>query len=90
LVLSNFATAPSVLPEANGRKLGRMLCGHAMDYLVCHGCSEIVLTTDDHRLPAIKTYLNLWFEPVIDDGDEDTRKRWDAVMASLRNGRYVY
>jgi len=74
----------SVLPEANGRKLGRMLCGRAMDYLVRHGCSEIVLTTDDHRLPAIKTYLSLGFEPIINDGDADMRARWDAVMASLQ------
>jgi len=73
----------SALSKAGGKGLGKILCQHAMDYLVNNGCNEIVLTTDDFRLAAIKTYLNLEFEPVI--SDKDMQARWDKVRENLRN-----
>ena len=54
----------SVLDKARGRKLGRAVCGRVLQYLKENGCTQIVLTTDDFRIPAIKTYLSLGFQPV--------------------------
>jgi len=79
----------SVLDKAQGMGLGKILCQHAMHYLIINGCKEIVLTTDDHRLPAIKTYLNLGYVPVISGLhtgqpiDEDMIKRWKDVYSKL-------
>lgn len=71
----------SVLEKVRGRKLGRILCEHVMRYLVMRGCTRIVLTTDDFRLPAIKTYLSLGFQPVQDT--DEMRCRWNTVYKRL-------
>jgi len=43
-----------------------------------------LISTDDFRLPAIKTYLDAGFRPVLwSDPDSDQRGRWDAVIAAL-------
>jgi mycothiol synthase len=71
----------SVLTQANGKGLGRVLCQHAMRFLIENGCDEVVLTTDDFRLPAIKTYLRLGFEPIIKN--DEMQNRWTTVLNSL-------
>ena len=58
----------SVTPQTNGMGVGKVPCSCAMVFLFDHGCEEIVLTTDDFRLPAIKNYLDLGFQPVIKRG----------------------
>ncbi|MFV0401738.1 MAG: GNAT family N-acetyltransferase [Oscillospiraceae bacterium] len=75
----------SALEKAKGRGLGKILCQHAMTYLVENGCREIVLTTDDPRLPAIRTYLRLDFQPVVKD--EAMEQRWKAVFEKLEKYR---
>ena len=60
--------------------------GHAVTLAVLHefvrlGCHDSVLTTDDFRLPAIKTYWNLGFRP--DFTHESQRERWASVTAQL-------
>jgi len=62
-----------------GRGLSAPLCARAINYLYDKNMSDIELTTDDFRIPAIKTYLKLGFIPVI--RDEDTAKRWRDVAA---------
>jgi len=71
----------SVLPKANGKGLGKVLCQHAMQYLTKNGCDEVVLNTDDFRLPAIKTYLRLGFKPII--ASEEMQARWDAIYKEI-------
>lgn len=71
----------SVLKKASGRKLGKILCEHVMRYLVRNGCTQIVLTTDDFRLPAIKTYLSLGFQPI--QNEDEMKRRWSAVFEQL-------
>jgi len=39
------------------------------------------LETDDYRLPAIKTYLNLGFEPLL--VHENQRDRWRNILSAL-------
>ena len=63
--------------------------GHAMVYfgvkiLLERGCDRIYLTTDDHRLAAIKTYLDGGFCPVMwEDPDSNMAERWDSVIKEL-------
>ena len=71
----------SVLDKARGRKLGRAVCGRVLQYLKENGFTQIVLTTDDFRIPAIKTYLSLGFQPV--QNNEEMRRRWGAILSRL-------
>ena len=55
-----------------------------LEELQARACPVVTLTTDDHRLAAIKTYLDAGFRPVLRyDPDSDMRARWDAVIAAL-------
>jgi mycothiol synthase len=59
--------------------------GHGLGYAVClavlrhaaAGFSSIFLRTDDHRLPAIRTYFKLGFEPWLID--ETAPERWRKI-----------
>ena len=55
----------AVVPEHQGKRLS-----YWVSAAVCHvhrrwGVSEIVLTTDEFRLAAVKVYINLGFRPVM-------------------------
>ena len=73
-----------VLPEHRGRRLGYVLCLCVLRFLRENGFQHAELRTDDFRFPAVKTYLNLGFEP--DYVDESHRERWDAIFARLASG----
>ncbi len=66
------------LPEHSGRGLGRLVCIAALHQLRREGRQVARLTTDDFRVPAIRTYLGLDFEPLL--VDENQRERWRAVL----------
>ena len=70
-----------VLPEHRGKKLGYVLCLSVLHFFRENGFQTAQLRTDDFRLPAIKTYLDLGFEP--DYMDESHRKRWNAILEKL-------
>ncbi len=69
-------------PEHRGRGLGYIVCAAVLKRLLEAGYEEINLLTDDFRLPAIKTYLKLGFEPVF--FAPDMAPRWKAVRSQLR------
>ena len=70
-----------VVPEHQGKRLGYALCLSVLRFFKDKGFQRVILNTDDFRLPAIKTYLNLGFEP--EHTDNDHKARWDAVFAKL-------
>jgi len=70
-----------VMPEHQGKGLGHVLVLHVLDYFRKKGFREAILDTDDFRLPAIKTYLKLGFEPVYIG--ENHRRRWEIVKHKL-------
>ena len=70
-----------VVPEHRGTRLGYALCLSVLRFLKENKFQCARLTTDDFRLPAIKTYLNLGFEP--DHIEEGHKARWSAVFANL-------
>ena len=71
-------------PDFRGLGIGHAMLAYALEKLEARHCTYSILTTDDFRLPAIKTYLDAGFRPVLrDDPDSDQRARWDAVIATL-------
>jgi len=68
-------------PAHRGRHLGKVVCAVAMNHLLLHNYCSIFLLTDDWRLAAIKTYLELGFEPVRNAGE--MRRRWGKVCDKL-------
>ncbi len=75
----------AALPACRGCGIGHAMLAHALTRLEARGCTHTTLTTDDHRLAAIKTYLDAGFHPVLcPDADSDMRARWDAVIRALR------
>ena len=71
-------------PDFRGLGIGHAMLAYALEKLEARNCTYSILTTDDFRLPAIKTYLDAGFRPVLRiDPDSDQRARWDAVIAEL-------
>lgn len=68
-------------PAHAGKSLGRIVTLATLHHMREHGRADAVLETDDFRLPAIRTYLNLGFLP------EDTREgdldRWARIFDRL-------
>jgi len=69
-------------PDARGRGLGRAVTLAAMAHLRSLDRATVVLETDDHRLPAIRLYQTLGFEPVA--WHESHAVRWADVSRRLR------
>ena len=77
-------------PEVRGRGIGHAMLRFALSMLERRGCTYTVLTTDDFRLAAIKTYLDADFVPVIEqDPESDVRARWESVLARLHYAREI-
>src|SRR5262249_55710560 len=68
-----------VLPEYRGHGLGKYVTAAAINRAFMAGYSGITLRTDDHRIPAITTYLDLGLKPQIRAGTTDN-ERWDKVL----------
>jgi len=64
-----------------GRQLGALVSLAVIRYFESHGFEAVYLLTDDFRLPAIRTYLRLGFEPVMVEADHPPR--WQRVYAAL-------
>ena len=70
-----------VVPDHRGRQLGHVVNLAVLCYFRDRGFKEVRLSTDDWRLPAIKSYLRLGFEPhYLDDSH---RERWRKVFDRL-------
>ena len=67
-----------VLPEHRGKQIGYLLTLAVLHYFRGRGFTHAVLQTDDFRVPAIKSYLRLGFEPLITD--ESHPDRWNKLL----------
>lgn len=65
-----------------GLGIGNAIVSYALAQLTGRGTMQIGLTTDDFRLPAIRAYLRMGFEPVINS--EEMQERWKNVLDKLR------
>ncbi len=71
----------AVHPDHQGKRLGAAATAKVLRYFQDNGSRDSVLETDDFRLPAIKTYLNLGYVPEpVDPGHSD---RWNALLETL-------
>jgi L-ascorbate metabolism protein UlaG (beta-lactamase superfamily)/ribosomal protein S18 acetylase RimI-like enzyme len=71
-------------PEHHQRGLGKAVTAAVMHYFTKDGREEVILTTDEHRLRAIRAYRALGFEPVVDA--PDLRRRWENLTTALDQG----
>ena len=71
----------AVDPAHRGRHLGRVLAAAALRQFRDLGYRDVVLQTDDFRLPAIRTYLGLGFAPV--PTHDSHAARWREVCEKL-------
>lgn len=71
----------AALPEYRGLGLGAVVCQAVLDFFAGRGIARILLNSDDWRLAALKTYLNLGFLPVLNDFD--MADRWQAIYEKL-------
>lgn len=71
----------AALPECRGRGAGWAVTAAVLRRFEELGLPDCVLTTDDHRLSAIRIYLAMGWLPVLNG--PDMRARWQAVLAGL-------
>ena len=71
-----------VVAEHTGHKLGKWVSLAVLHYFRDNGFISAMLDTDDFRIPAIKTYLNLGFIPVY--VEEGHLERWSDIFEKLR------
>lgn len=68
----------AVHKDYRGFGLGRMISTVALREFAEQGKASAILDTDDHRIPAIKTYLKLGFKPeFLSASDEE---RWRNIL----------
>ena len=81
----------AALPACRGLGIGHAMLYHALAALSRRGSEYVTLTTDDHRLAAIKTYLDAGFAPVLyPDSESDMKERWDRVIDNLGYAKVAY
>jgi GNAT superfamily N-acetyltransferase len=71
-------------PAHRGRGLGKELTALAIDAAVAGGKSLICLSTDDFRIPAIRTYLSVGFRPCLGSWDRSHHWRWSRIAGELK------
>lgn len=70
-------------PCARGQGAGRLVLTACLHSLLDRGYRSALLSTDDHRIPAVGLYLSLGFEPYFTDPGHPAR--WEKVMEILKN-----
>jgi mycothiol synthase len=68
-------------PVFQGKGLGYVVSAAVTRRILEGGYQEIFLETDDWRLPAIKTYLKMGWEPFL--FREDMAQRWKVICENL-------
>jgi mycothiol synthase len=72
---SGFVYWVAVLPQHRNRGLGTFVLTRTLQHFAEEGLRDVVVTTEEFRLPAIKMYLNSGFVPLITGTAQDERKR---------------
>ena len=72
----------AIVPEMQGRGLGKPLMSAACRRLLELGHDRAYLNTSSARVPAINLYRLFGFEPVL--RNEDERVAWQELMAHLK------
>ena len=75
----------AVLPPHQGKRLGFQVSLAVLSFAKKSGYSETFRNTNDRYLPAVRTYLNLGFEPVMTHRSHPGR--WKSVLEHLNQTR---
>lgn len=67
--------------SVRGKGFGNLLGKIAENVLKSEGMETAYLTTDDWRIPAIKSYLKIGFKP--DLSTEDFKERWEKIYDKI-------
>lgn len=82
---SGYVHMVKAMESERGKGLGHRMAEYALEVFRERGVPYVILTTDDFRLPAIKTYLDAGFLPVVHgEADSEINRRWDAVLEKLQ------
>ena len=68
-------------PDHKGHGLGHTVCAAVTNRFLSAGYQNIYLLTDDWRLPALKTYLKLGYQPFL--FTPDMADRWQVICEQL-------
>ncbi|MFN3730358.1 MAG: GNAT family N-acetyltransferase [Fimbriimonadaceae bacterium] len=68
-----------------GKGLGLAVVTHCLQWHRENGATEVFLSTDDHRLAAITTYLRLGFRPHLTAPEHELR--WNRVLEAIASRR---
>ena len=71
----------AALPEHSGKGLGMAVCAAATARMLQAGYTRVYLLTDDFRLPALRIYLRLGYEPLL--FTEGMAERWKTIEQVL-------
>lgn len=56
-----------------------------MNFIYDNGCDSAILTTDDFRVSAVKSYLTAGFVPIFySDIDDNMEQRWIDMLNILK------
>lgn len=72
-----------VRADAQGMGAGKLIATAALNALAAKGYKSAVLSTDDFRIPAIRLYLSVGFEPLYTD--ESHSQRWKQVFHTINS-----
>ncbi len=75
-------------PEHTGKRLGYMATLATLHEFRRLGYPDAVLNTDDHRLPAIRTYMNLGFN--MEATDPTHFMRWLTIVQALEGRELTF
>ncbi len=73
----------SVKPSFRGRGLGTLMNTIVLDIFKKTGMRTAYLTTDDWRIPAIKSYLRAGFIPDT-ESEPDFFERWETIFGIIK------
>lgn len=81
------------LEKERGKGLGQAMADFSIEEFRKRKVGEVYLTTDDFRVPAVKTYIKAGFLPIIyHDDDSDMEERWNKMFEIIgyEKTKYVY
>ena len=74
-----------------GKGIGQAMANFSIEEFRKRGINEVYLTTDDFRIPAIKTYLKSGYLPIIyTDPESDMLARWDKIFNDINYPKTEY
>lgn len=76
-----------VRKDAQGMGAGKLISTAALNALAQRGYRSAVLSTDDHRISAIRLYLSVGFEPMY--AHESHALRWKKVLEGIENEKKI-